>query len=101
MAKQNCWEFKNCGKDLYGNNKGKSGTCPVSLEKRLHGTHGGVNAGRACWIVGGTLCEGKKMGRFAQKFEACSICDFYKKVKSEEAADFRLSTTLLSKLKTS
>lgn len=101
MAKQNCWEFKQCGKDLYGDRKEATGACPASMEKRLNGEHGGKNAGRACWVVNGTLCDdGKKADRFSKKFEDCCKCDFYKKVKSEEAADFHLSSTLLSKLKT-
>ncbi len=68
------------------------------MEQRLHGIHGGDNAGRACWVVAGSLCNGEIQGSFAQKYQNCNICDFYMKVKSEEAHDFMLASTLISRL---
>ena len=45
-----------------------------------------MNAGRACWLVAGTLCGGKVMGSYAQKLSDCWRCDFFNAVKSGEAA---------------
>jgi hypothetical protein len=75
-SKVNCWEHKGCHKEL----------CPAHSEKRLDGIHGGTNAGRACWVVAGTRCEGVVQGEFAQKIGNCMRCDFYTMVSLEEGA---------------
>jgi hypothetical protein len=94
MDKINCWEFYECGRQPGGSNVRELGTCPVATEKKLDGVHGGANAGRACWVVGGTLCNGKIQETFLQKYDGCMECDFYKKVKAEESSDFVLSASL-------
>jgi hypothetical protein len=98
MNKINCWEHKNCGREPEGINAFELGVCPATVEKSLDGTHGGKNAGRACWAVGGSMCGGKVQGTFAQKYGNCVICDFYKLVKEEEGEGFVSSSTLLEKL---
>ncbi|UCG78607.1 MAG: hypothetical protein JSV21_01865 [Nitrospirota bacterium] len=98
-SKLNCWEFKRCGRQPQGHNVEKLGLCPATLEVRLDGIHDGVNAGRACWAVAGTLCGGKVQGSFAQKFKNCETCDFYMSVRDEEYPAFHLSAVLLGKLK--
>jgi len=70
-TKLNCWEFKRCGRQLGGLHIHDPGRCPATLEERLDDTHGGVNAGRACWVVAGTFCRDEVQGTFAQKFESC------------------------------
>jgi hypothetical protein len=99
MAKLNCWEIKKCGRESGGAKVSLHGVCPVTREVRLQDTHGGKCAGRACWVVAGTLCGGQVQGTFAQKFENCTACDFYKLVKKEEGVRFELSATLLAKVK--
>jgi hypothetical protein len=99
MAKLNCWEFKNCGREPGGSKVTELGVCPASVEGRMDGTHEGVNAGRACWVIAGTLCRGEVQGTFAKKYEACEKCDFYQKVKSDEFPRFMLSPILLTMLK--
>lgn len=90
MVKKNCWEFKGCTKEK----------CPAHSEKRLHGIHGGINAGRACWVVAGTRCGGEVQGQYAQKVGSCMLCDFYHLVVTEEtAANLVNSNALLEKLK--
>jgi hypothetical protein len=87
MAKKkgiNCWEFKNCGREPEGVHVHSLGVCPVTTEIRLDGLHGGSNAGRACWFVVGTLCNGAVQGTYAKKYTSCAYCDFYRKVKEEE-----------------
>jgi hypothetical protein len=98
MRKLNCWEFKKCGREP-GGARIDLGVCPSATEKKLHGTHGGTNAGRACWVVAGTMCRGKVQGTYAIKYENCEKCDFYKKVVEEEGKQFQLSMFLLKKLK--
>lgn len=99
MKKLNCWEAKNCGRESGGAKSKELGVCPTAVETRLEGIHGGKNAGRACWVVGGTLCGGKEQGSFAQKYHNCEKCDFYQYVRREEAGKFVLSVNLLSMLK--
>jgi hypothetical protein len=72
--------------------------CPAAVTKELHKTHGGTHAGRACWVVAGTMCGGQPQGTFAQKYKNCEKCDFYKKVKEEEGANFVLSVVLVNKM---
>ncbi len=93
--KKNCWEFKKCGLDAW-NMKGSS--CPVLNEARLHGTHEGTNAGRACWVVQGTQCNGKVQGTFAQKYMTCSRCDFYQEVQKQESQKFEPTSKLWERL---
>ncbi len=68
LCKVSCWEFMECER-----NTGKEIKCPAY-----------PYFGRACWVVGGTFCEGKIQGTFAQKCEDCRKCEFYEKVVSGE-----------------
>ena len=94
--KKNCWEVKNCGRQPGGPQEKDFGTCPAYSEARLNGIHGGKNAGRACWIVSGTLCGGKVQGTYAEKLTNCVQCDFYGQVRKEEAPRFKTSGDLNS-----
>jgi len=89
--KKNCWEIKGCGRELGGKNAKELGVCPASIHRRLDGVHGGKNAGRACWLVAGTMCARPVQGTFAQEYKDCLQCDFYKKVKKEEGLDFKMT----------
>lgn len=75
-AKKNCWDHHGCHKE----------SCAAHSETRLHGVHGGHNAGRSCWAVAGTRCGGKVQGDYAQKIGNCMKCDFYQSVAGEEGA---------------
>ncbi len=99
MKKRNCWEVKKCGRTVGGEHEKDLGVCPVSKEKRLDGVHGGENAGRACWVVAGTLCGGEVQGTFAAKYGQCEKCDFYRAVKKEEGPKYEVSILLLTKIK--
>lgn len=99
MKKRNCWEAKNCGRQAGGPNVREMGTCPVSVERKLHGVHDGDCAGRACWVVAGSFCGGREQGTFAQKFHNCEKCDFYQQVREEEGLKFRMSSRLVAVLK--
>lgn len=97
--KLNCWEAKKCGREPNGAKAKELGVCPVTVEDRLDGIHGGRHAGRACWVVAGSLCGGKVQGTFAAKFENCETCDFYATVRQEEFPEFKYSSVLLAKLR--
>jgi len=98
--KKNCWEIKGCGRERGGKNEKELGICPAASDERLHGVHCGVNAGRACWVVAGTYCEGEVQGTFAQKLRDCTQCDFFELVRKEEGTNYEISLALLKKLKT-
>ena len=98
MKKRNCWEIKKCGRETGGIKVHELGVCPASAEEKLDGVHGGKNAGRACWVIAGSMCGGKVQGTFAHKYGNCVICDFFRQIKGEEGSDFTLSSTLLDKL---
>jgi hypothetical protein len=99
MKKMNCWEVKGCGRQAGGNKVKELGMCPASTEQRLDGIHGGYCAGRACWVVAGTLCGGAVQGSFAKKFGNCEQCDFYAAVRRDEGLKFKISTMLLSHIR--
>ncbi len=99
MLKKNCWEVKKCGRERGGKNVHERGVCPAATDKRLDDVHSGKNAGRACWVVAGTFCEGKVQGTFARKYEDCTLCDFYKQVRKEEGSQYQTALVLLKKLK--
>lgn len=55
-AKVRCWEKKNCEKK----------DCPAYRNEKAR-----------CWLVAGTMCEGRVQGVFALKYGSCKECDVY------------------------
>ncbi|MBF0481019.1 MAG: hypothetical protein HQK81_08885 [Desulfovibrionaceae bacterium] len=88
MTKLNCWQYTRCGRQPGGAQAAALGVCPVALERRLSGVNSGECAGRACWAVGGTFCQGEKQGTYAQKLGDCIDCKFYQLVHGEETPCF-------------
>ncbi len=84
----NCWEYKHCGREPGGMHSDELGICPAAKDRRLDRVHGGKNAGRACWVVAGTLARGNVEGTCAREYDNCAMCDFYKLVKAEEGRYF-------------
>ena len=99
--KQNCWEFKKCGREPGGSKVAELGICPVAVESRTNSVNGGKNAGRACWAVTGSFCGGVVQGTFASKLSNCMKCDFYNVVMNEEGKDYKPSKSILEILRTS
>jgi len=66
-----------------------SGECPASKAVIHNGINGGKNAGRHCWMVSGTVCDGYVQGEVASKLQHCVLCDFFKLVKKEEGERFK------------
>jgi hypothetical protein len=98
MAKQNCWEFKNCGRQQGGAKAAELGVCSASLESRANGINGGKNGGRSCWAIAGTLCGGKVQGSFASKVINCMKCEFYQLVGAEEGPNHQSAKDIIAKL---
>ncbi|MBF0521431.1 MAG: hypothetical protein HQL24_00075 [Candidatus Omnitrophica bacterium] len=84
MSKKNCWEHKKCGRELGGEKVLELGVCPVATEQSVNGMNCGINGGRVCWAITGTLCGGKVQGSFALKVDGCIQCEFYELVLQEE-----------------
>jgi len=97
-SKTNCWEFMDCEREPGGSKVKELGVCVAATETRLNGIHGGINGGRACWAIAGTLCDGKVQGTFAQKIDDCMDCDFYQLVYEENKEDFKSIIQLISVL---
>ena len=72
----NCWEYMLCGNERRN--------CPAAAGRTFDGVHGGRNAGRACWVVLNTLCNGSIQDTLQKKYSMCGACDFYTIVKNEE-----------------
>ena len=87
-----------CGREPGGKKENELGACPATIEIRVDGIHDGKNAGRCCWAIAGTFCEGKIQGSFAKKFGDCIKCTFYIKV-SEEEDSYRTATEVNKILK--
>ena len=85
--KQNCWELEKCGREPGGANVLELGVCPAAIDVSYDGLNGGRNAGRICWAITGTFCNGEVQGTFAQKRLSCLSCDFFKKIKEEEGVE--------------
>ena len=84
MSTLNCWEYFECGREPGGEHVAELGVCPAATSAQYNGVHGGKNAGRACWTVTGTYCNGKVSGSYAEKLPDCKICAFYQFVMQQE-----------------
>jgi class 3 adenylate cyclase len=95
QRKLNCWEFMRCGREPGGQRAAEKGVCPVAVESRLDGVLGGMNAGRCCWAVAGTVCRGARQGTLAKRFASCKECAFFKRMQAEELPFLRHAGPLL------
>jgi hypothetical protein len=87
MKKLNCWEIKNCGREVGGNKTDDLGVCPAASNEKSNAINGGKNAGRICWAVAGTFCGGRVQGDFAMKTVSCMTCEVFKQIKKEEGIE--------------
>jgi hypothetical protein len=98
MNKQNCWEYKKCGREPRGLKAVELGVCPASVKKRTDGINSGKNGGRSCWALTGTLCGGVVQGTFASELGNCMKCEFYQLVGMEEGPNHQSSRDILKHL---
>jgi hypothetical protein len=95
MKRKNFWEVKKCGRGPAGKND-----CPAAKDSLLNSVHGGLNAGRACWVSAGTSGITAASGTFAIQLKDCLRCDFFRLVRSEEQGfETGFSATRLGMLK--
>jgi len=98
-TKQNCWEHTNCGRQPGGSKVDELGPCPAAIEQRLDGFNGGINAGRACWAIAGTMCGGAPKGLIALKLKDCMQCDFHRLVIEEEGKTEESTSDIIQKIR--
>ncbi|WP_417915331.1 two-CW domain-containing protein [Candidatus Electronema sp. JM] len=101
MAKQNCWEVKQCGRQPGGVHAKRDGICPASTLSAVNGTNSGLNGGRACWALTGTMSGPADMvqGTFARDLTSCYACKFYEQVLCEEQDKFEGTAQIVRKLR--
>ncbi len=98
MTRMNCWEFQDCGRELGGKKTNELGACPASGESKLNWINDGKNAGRACWALAGTHCNGEIQGTYSQKLGTCLNCDFFTFVREQQKDQFVGSKHILKML---
>ncbi|KJU86516.1 hypothetical protein MBAV_001287 [Candidatus Magnetobacterium bavaricum] len=96
--KQNCWEYKLCGRQPGGKNAERFGICPVTTADAFDGLHGGTNAGRACWAVAVPLADTDNKGGIAAKIKNCTTCSFHQLVINQET-EYQSAVQYLKKSK--
>lgn len=101
MSKQNCWEFKKCGRETGGAKSSELGTCKASTETTTNGINEGDNGGRVCWAISGTLCKGEIQGTFAKKLDNCLKCEFYLQVTDENGRQYKITKEVLDMIENS
>ena len=87
----NCWEFKQCERQPGGKKIKEHGICPASTDVATNNINKGINAGRLCWQIAGTLCTNKVQGSYAKKLKDCLKCEFMRLVQKEECREFVIS----------
>jgi len=97
--RRNCWQVRMCGREPGGRKAPELGVCPAASERRLDGIHGGVNGGRACWAIAGTLGSGKPECDLARKLAKCVDCDFYRMVHREEGDKILFTNDIRARLR--
>ena len=87
MAKINCWEFNQCGREPKGEKAHELGICPAAVFDESDGFCNGKNGGRACMYISGTLCNENISGTRIEARKNCGSCDFYGMIKLEHGSE--------------
>lgn len=82
--KRNCWEFHSCERGPGGKLAVEMGSCPAATDPGVDGINGGINGGRCCWTIAGTMCFGHTSGTVAARLGSCLECEFFWLVAEEE-----------------
>lgn len=97
MSRENCWEYKGCGRQPGGGNAKELGICSAANNQKAHKINNGKNGGRACWAIDDTACDNGKSS--TEKLAICFKCDFYAKVRLEEGSKFKAFKDIVEYLK--
>ena len=95
QRKTNCWEFFSCGRGPSGPGALKMSECRAAREIVLDGINGGINGGRACWAVAGTMGVDEPE---CSTSRTCGECEFHRHVVKEEMPELLDSYLVLEKL---
>jgi hypothetical protein len=90
---QNCWEFKQCGREPGGKRAAELGVCLAATFKPADGFCAGQNGGRGCAYIVGAFCSGTVPGTRKDLSKHCTVCGFYQRLKSEHGGDMFYSRT--------
>ena len=82
--KQNCWEYRRCGREPGGSRASEQGVCPVFTKVSLTGVNDGLYGGRTCFLIEGTYCDGEHPCHLTDKMSVCSKCEFHSQLVFEE-----------------
>lgn len=77
-----------CGREPNGTNLAGLGICPAATAVTFNGINSGMNAGRFCWKIAGTMCFDTIKGVSALHIASCLQCPFFKLVEKEEQKSF-------------
>lgn len=91
---QNCWEFKDCGREPGGHRSAERGICPAATFEVADGFLGGINGGRACSFISGTFCCEVVSGTIPDRSKNCAACAFYDDLRYKRGKDFSVSSFL-------
>jgi hypothetical protein len=95
VRKQNCWEFKKCGREPGGAKVPELGACRAATDTIADGLNGGKNGGRICWAVAGSysnldIPDSTECIHAVERF-SCINCEFFALVEKEEGpANFHI-----------
>jgi hypothetical protein len=67
----------------------------------VDGANGGINGGRACWALTGTMSgpAERVQGIFARDMTTCYACKFYEQVMMEEQENFEGTVHIVRRLR--
>jgi hypothetical protein len=80
-------------------NGGNSGSCSTS-SKMYQGDEGNGDAGKACWLVVGGVCDGRSQRSCLDEMSDCASYRLYDYVCNQERQKLENSGNLLKKLHT-
>ena len=86
----NCWEVLGCGREPGGDRADIDGVCLAALAEEHDGVNGGINGGRRCWRIVGTIYEGSMEGDACNKLAHCAHCRFFSRVLNEMGEDYAI-----------
>lgn len=90
MTSLNCWEYMACGRQPGGTQAAALGVCQAATLSLADGVNGGVNGGRVCWAVSGTIGGGSGQCQHLEKVSDCCRCDFLRFVRHVQGGDMVL-----------
>jgi len=93
-----CCEFMMCGKELARTKAQELGLCSASSKTMLDRAEGSGDAGLACWVISGTICDGTSQRSCMEEISDCMSHRLYDYVCNQERQRLEDSSNLLRKL---